>query len=233
MNLLIGRTDTYLHSQWRDTRTPWGAPKSPPPFITISREAGSGGSSLARLLTRRLNGESPADIVWRVYEGNLTTKMLEANQLAARVARFLPEDRVSELASSIGELVGLHPNLWELVQKTNETMRTLAQQGHVVLVGRGANFATAGLPNGLHVRLVASEEHRARYLAQRYNIPEAEALAHNRRGDAARRRYVKTNFNADVDDPRGYDLCLNTEKMPLDAAASLIATQVHTFAKQP
>jgi cytidylate kinase len=223
---LLDRTDGYLHSQFRDSRSPWGSPVRIAPFITISREAGSGGSSLARLLARKLNAESAADIVWRVYEGNVTARMLQANQLSPSVARFLPEDRVPELAATIGELVGLHPNLWELMQKTNEAMRTYAAQGHVILVGRGANFATADLPNGTHVRLVAPVDHRARYLAERYNISESEARALNVKCEAARRRYVKATFGTEVSDSSAYDLTINTARVPLRLACDLICRRV-------
>lgn len=220
---LLERTDGYLCSQFRDSHSPWSTPTQTAPFITISREAGSGGSSLARLLARKLNAESNPDVVWRVYEGNVTARMLQQNHLSTHVARYLPEDRVPEVSATIGELVGLHPNLWELMQKTNETMRTYASQGHVILVGRGANFATADLPNGTHVRLVAPAEHRARYLAELYNISEAEATTRNAKCEAARRRYVKANFGADVSDPSVYDLTINTARVPLPEACELIA----------
>lgn len=224
--VFIERTDAYLNSQWRESRTPWGRPRSPEPFVTISREAGSGGASLAGILSRKLNTEISGETLWRVYEGNVTARMLEANHLPVRFARFLPEDGIPEPNASIGEFVGLHPNLWELVQKTNETIRQLATAGHVILVGRGANFATAGLEGGIHVRLVASVEHRARYLARFYGISETEARAHNARCDAARRRYVRKTFNADVTDPTAYDLTINTGQMSLVEAAKLIGAQV-------
>lgn len=224
-HLLNAKTETYLTAGWADTRSPW-ARKASGTFITLSREAGSGGSSLARLLVRKLNSEAGAEVSWSVLEGNLTTRMLRENRLPERIARFLPEDKVPEIHASIGEIVGLHPSLWDLVQKTNETSRQLAQRGQVILVGRGANFATVGMPGGLHVRLVASVEHRAKYLARLYNISEAEALIHNAKCDAARRRYVKTNFNAEVDDPAAYDLVVNTGRVTLPEAAKLIAAQL-------
>ena len=216
---------TYLRSELRDSRAPWSE-KVAPPFITISREAGSGGASFARILVRKLNGLEPGGTPWRVVDGDVTAKMLRANQLPVRLARFLPEQHVSELSASIGELVGLHPNLWQLVEKTNATIRQLATTGNIVLVGRGANLATAGLPNGTHVRLVAPPEHRARYLAGLYNISEAEANAHNARCDAARRSYVRGAFSADDTDPKAYHFIFNTAQVPLPRAADLVCAHL-------
>ena len=230
VSLFLERADSYASAPTRDSRAPWTVQKPAGSFVTISREAGSGGASLARLLARKLNGDAAPDVVWKVYEGNLTTRMLLDHQLPARFARYLPEDKVPEINASIGEFVGLHPSLWELTQKTNETMRQLATGGNVILVGRGANFATAELRGGVHVRLIAPVKHRAQYLAQLYNIPEQEALARNGKCDAARRRYVKATFNAEVAEATAYDLVINTAQVSLAAAAELIASHVRTRA---
>jgi cytidylate kinase len=154
--------------------------------------------------------------------------MLEANHLSPSIARYLPEDKVSEVNASIGELVGLHPNLWELVQKMNKAMRDLAERNHAILVGRGANFATRHIEGGVHIRLVAPPEHRARYHALLYNMSEEAALIFNAKCDAARRRYVKATFSANIDDPRAYDLVLNTGEIPIAEAAAITASLVKT-----
>ena len=114
------------------------------------------------------------------------------------------------------------------MQKTNETMRDLARRGHVILVGRGANFATAGIPHGVHVRLVAPKQHRAKYLTRRYGISEQEAFVSNAKCDIARHGYVKAYFNADDRDPLAYDLMINTARTSLVEAAKLVATQART-----
>ncbi|HEY4302648.1 MAG TPA: cytidylate kinase family protein [Candidatus Didemnitutus sp.] len=223
-SLFLERADGFFHAE---SRSPWGIrAASARPFVTISRESGSGGSSLAALLAARLTADPASGRAWAVFEGNLPAKMLQANHLSDHLARFLPEDHVSELHSSIGELLGLHPSLWELVQKMNQTMRDLAEGGNVILVGRGANFATAGNAQGMHVRLVAPDRHRARVIGQRYGISEAKALVHNVKCTAARRRYVRDNFNADLDDPSLYDLVINTGQISLAEAADLIAMRI-------
>jgi cytidylate kinase len=223
----LERADTYINCE---SRSPWSREKPPARFVTISREAGSGGASFARILVRKLNTAAADGVSWRVVEGDLTARMLRDNHLPVRIARFLPEGHVREISASIGELVGLHPNLWELIQKTNTTTRQLASAGHVVLVGRGANFATAGIPGGTHVRLVAPADHRARYLSRLYNIAVEDALARNVKCDAARRSYVKATFGADVTDPSAYDFVVNTAHVTLLEAADLLCTHLRPAA---
>lgn len=227
MNTPLDRTGGYFASELRDSRAPWIKP--PAPFITIARQSCAGGSGLAQLLVQRLNGASAAG--WTIFGGNVINQMLVANRLPEQLARFLPEDRVPEVSATIGEIVGRHPSLYELVQKANETMRRLAKEGHVILVGRGANFATAGLGGGIHVRLVALADHRARYYAERFKVSEAAALAHNARCDAARRRYVQAHFNADIADSAAYDLVINTTHVPLPEAADMVIA--HLRAQTP
>jgi len=213
--------DTAL---WRDSRPPWIKPAAP--FITISRECCSGGSALAQLLASRLAADAPGGARWSTFGGNVVKEMLHAHHLPLEFERFLPEDSVPEVRAAIGEIVGRHPSLWDLVQKTNDMMRQRARDGRVIFVGRGANFATAGMPGGVHVRLVAPADHRARFYAQRFQVTWERAFIHNSRCDAARRRYVTTHFNANVSDPAAYDLVINTAHVPLAEAAEMIAAHI-------
>ena len=217
---------SYLNIQMGTTGTPW-AGKPDGPFVTISRESGACGSSLARALALRLNAHAPAHAQWTVYTGNLIEEMLQTHHLSPRLARFLPEDKISEISASVGELVGLHPNLWDLVQKTNELIRRLACSGHAIIVGRGANYVTAGIKHGIHLRLIAPAEHRARHIARLQQKSEADARAFNTRRDLARERYVHTHFNASIKDPTGYDLVIDTARVHLTEAAEIVATLVN------
>src|ERR1700761_7889615 len=101
--VLLDRTPAYVNSQSRESRSPFA--KAAGPFITVSRESGSGGASLARILARQLNAQSHQEVHWNVFEGNLTTRMLRREHLPTHIARYLPEDKVSEIDASIGEIV--------------------------------------------------------------------------------------------------------------------------------
>lgn len=216
----VQKAEAYLNVHL--TRTgPGGTRTQTGPFVTISREAGTTGSALAETLRQRLSSED-AEHPWTVYSRNLIDDMLRSNELPGNLARFLPEDHVSEVDASIGELVGLHPNLWTLVEKTKELMQQVARAGHVVLLGRGASFVTRMIAGGIHVRLVASPEYRAKVTADRFSLEASAARARNNAVDAARRRYVKWTFNADISDPTAYDLVLNVERLSNATIADFI-----------
>ena len=115
--------------------------------ITISRQSGCGAHAVAEKLAAWLQARSPKDAPpWTVFDRNLVEKVLEDHNLPQRLAKFMPEDRVSEMADTMDELFGLHPPSWTLVRQAADTILHLAELGNVILIGRGANVITQGFP---------------------------------------------------------------------------------------
>ena len=170
----------------------------------------------------------PGEAPWTVFDRNLVETMLQSRHLSPRIAKFLPEDKVSEIDASIGELVGLHPNIWNLIERTNDMMRELARNGHVVIVGRGANYATASIENGMHLRLVGPAELRAARMAAELNVSTGAAAVHNNHVDAARRAYVRSVFQADIDRASYYDLVINTARFATAQAAEMVVAALRS-----
>jgi len=193
------------------------------PAVTISREAGAGGSSIARCLATYLEKHQPGHRgSWAVFDQNLVRKALEQHSLPGHLEQYLPEDAAHLLPDTVEDLLGLHPAASELARQLSETMVNLARQGNVILVGRGGNISTARLPNVLHVRLVAPYPERLKHVSRLYNFPEHDAAEFIAKTDRARKRYLRQNFGADVGDPVLYDLTVNTARLTCDEAAALI-----------
>jgi cytidylate kinase len=156
------------------------------------------------------------------FDKDLINRALQMHHLPEHLADYLPEDRVSEVKGLIGEVIGLHPPIWELEHLVTEAILQLAKLGSVILSGRAAHLITRGLPYGLHVRLVASfasRVERAKHLRQ---CSRTEAEAFIRESDRARQRYVQTNFATDINDPHTYNLVINTDRMTSLSAAHLV-----------
>jgi cytidylate kinase len=109
------------------------------------------------------------------------------------------------------------------VPKIAETVLHLADAGHVILVGRGANFITARMPNVFHVRLIASLPKRIERVRTSHGLTSEEATAFVRNEDRSRSRYVKEHFHKYVDDDLSYHLILNTDHISSADAAQLIS----------
>jgi len=192
-------------------------------FITLSREVCAGATTLSHSLLPRLNAEfgEPGE-EWILLDKDLLSYALARHELPEQLARFLPEDKISEIDALIGEILGLHPSLWELEHQVAQTIVQLAHVGRIVFVGRAAHLLTQSLPGGLHVRLVAGRETRVRRLMELEHVPEGEARSAIERTDLGRRRFVKSRFGCDIDDPHTYDLVINTDRILPETAAALV-----------
>ena len=204
---------------------PATAPSVPKPAITISRQAGAGAVTVARLVAEQLDKECPGEPSrpWEVFDRNLAAKILEDHDLSAKLEQFMPEDTRFPLTDALEALLGLHPEAWTLKEYATETMRTLAARGNVIVVGRGPAVVTAFLPRILHVRLVAPFDFRVQHFAEFYQTTVEKATHLVREKDEARRRYVKSYFNADVNDPSHYHLIINTKRNGFKGAAQIIS----------
>jgi hypothetical protein len=196
----------------------------PGPAVTISAQTGAGSHEIARRLADILQKDEPArNVSWTVFDRQLVEKVLEEHHLPKELARHMPEDRRSFIRDVMEELVGLRPPSWVMVPHIVETVLHLAEAGHVILVGRGANFITTRMPNIFHVRLVASLPKRIERVRKDSSLTPEEAARFIARHDRGSGRYAKTHFHARVDNDLLYHMVLNTDRLPPPTAADLIA----------
>jgi cytidylate kinase len=195
--------------------------------VTISRQTGCGAFAIAEKLARYLQERSPKNIPsWTVFDRNLIDKVLEDHNLPAYLAKFLPEDRASELEDFLNELFAVRPPSRTIVHQTAETILNLAALGNVILIGRGSNVVTAKLPDVLHVRLVAPFEKRVEHAHKSYGMTGREARKFCQTENRGRERYLKKYFDADINDPLLYHMVINTAQFDNNAIAKLVGEAV-------
>ena len=221
-NASLDRCFSFIHSH---TATP-GRPTAEPRVrraVTISRQAGCGAVIVAEKLAGYLQQHSPHEgAKWTVFDRELMDKVLADHNLPKYLAQFLPEDRASQIEDTLADIFGVHPPTQKVVQQTAETLLQLAELGSAILIGRAGNIVTAKLPTVLHVRLVAPLEDRIERICHDDNKSPAEARRFCLEEEQARTRYLKTYFNADINDPLQYHLILNTSLVGYENAARLI-----------
>jgi cytidylate kinase len=195
--------------------------------VTISRQTGSGAHIVAEKLAALLQAHTPKeDCPWTVFDRNLVEKVLQEHSLPERVARFMPEDRISSIRDTMEELFDLHPPSWLLVRKVSETILHLVELGNVIVIGRGATVISAKLDHVFHVRLVASLQRRVQHVQELNHLSKEAALRIIQREDSGRKRYLKRYFKTDLEDPLLYHLVINTDLFSYDEAARIIAEAV-------
>ena len=195
--------------------------------VTISRQTGSGAHSVAEKLAALLQAHTPKEACpWTVFDRNLVEKVLQDHDLPERVARFMPEDRISSISDTMEELFDLHPPSWLLVRKISETILNLVELGNVIVIGRGATVISAKLDHVFHVRLVGSLRKRVQNVQELNHLSKEAALRLIQREDRGRERYLKRYFKTDLEDPLLYHLVINTDLVSYDEAAQIIANAV-------
>lgn len=186
------------------------------PVITISREPGSGGSEIARRVAKALNMD--------LIGGQIIQHVADSAKMSRRVIESLDEKEVTFRETLLSSLFGeFRPWPGEYLQHLTRVIGTIGVFGNVVIVGRGANHI---LPpeKAFKVRIIAPLDYRIKHFIEDRGLSRSEAEQYVIKKEADRRAFVRKYFNADVDDPKLYDLIVNTGSMTLDAATNTIVS---------
>lgn len=175
--------------------------------ITVSRQVGSRGDELAARVAERLG--------WRLVGRELINQ-------AAREAG-VPVVALAEMDEL--QLLDIRPSArdWRAYQtQVERIIRGLADEGGVVIVGRGGQVVLRERPDVLHVRVVAPLEVRLGWLQQERGLSRETAVVYLEMSSRTRARYVRRSYRVDVNDPSLYHLVINTGLLSLEQAAHLI-----------
>jgi cytidylate kinase len=196
--------------------------------ITISRQFGAGGSDIAKLVAKRLGWTLiDNEFVDRVAErAGCTAEEVQQQEervptLIERLARALTVSAPEMFAAAADPQVTLPPED-RLVRITEAVIAEAVQQGDVVMVGRGAQSYLAKREQTLHVLVAGPRDLRIAEAIRRLGGTGDEAAKRVDEADQGRRRYVRTHYDRDWDDPAGYDLVVNTGRFSYEMAADLI-----------
>jgi cytidylate kinase len=198
-----------------------GARASPPrPItITISREAGAGGSPIARLVATRLG--------WPVYDYELVQRIAGEMGLRTRLLESVDERQASWVQETLEAFTsGPSVSQSRYVEHLAQTLLALAAHGRCVIVGRGAAHLLPA-ESTLRVRLVAPRAERVASIGQRLGLSPAEAAERVTKIDRERTRFVKDHFHKDPTDTGWYDLVINTARFPGEKCADLIVEALY------
>jgi len=177
----------------------------PRPIVTISRQRGSGGRYLARALARRLD--------LQIHDQDIVEYIARNEKIARDVVAQLDAGATSQIDLWIKGVLNRRIYLRdEFQEQLVRAIRALAMHGGVVILGRGGNFILDDHAD-LRVRMVASDETRIRALMAETDCSEGEAAERVAASDEARAGFIRKLYHADIDDPRNYDLVLNTTGM--------------------
>jgi cytidylate kinase len=205
------------------------------PVITIGRQFGAGGKTVAEMLARRLKAD--------VLDSQLIDEVAKRLQLPKEEVEAEDEQPGSllhrlllALGSASGEpMVPPEATAWNppnvdpvfdtrraVLEITQHVILEAARGGNVVIVGRGGAYILRDFPGALHVYLRAAEAIRVKALMERLKLNEEEARRRLKQTDENWTAYIKQVYGHDRNLPSHYDLVVDTGRLGYDATVDVI-----------
>jgi cytidylate kinase len=229
-------------------------------IITLSRQLGSRGEEIATEVAQTLglrlvdaatinraaqrSGVPQVALAEMEREGErgLATRVLKA-------LRTMPSlSPISEMGMTRTERSGLtipfaglfsptipplSASLDSYVRMVDLVIRGLAQEGQVLIVGRGGQALLEKHPGATHVQIVAPMDFRIGIIMERLGLNRRDAQSRVRASDRARFDYVRRYHNVDWLDPTLYHLTINSSRISLATAVDLIIATAKATVQAP
>jgi cytidylate kinase len=180
-------------------------------IVTISHAPYSGGSEIA---------EKVASI--------LKYRCVDREVLIEASRRYgIPEAKYAEILEAEGHWWERWMESLRLYRITLQAaMCEVAQEGPLIYYGRAGQELFPGVNHVLKVLIVAPMEYRMQEVKSQKGLEGENARHFLRELDRVRSRRMRALFNADWQDPVGYDLVINSSRIATDSAAHLISETV-------
>ena len=200
--------------------------------ITISRQFGAGGITLGKMVAKKF-GYTFADteIIKMVAEmANVSTHFVEtvekeaggkfAKFISKTVSKPLVERILKDERGYIDEEIYLDYLVLIIAQ--------MADDGDVVILGRGSQYILNDHPDAYHVLLIDTFENRVRFMQKNYDLSQGRATQAVKNEDKRRLNLYKKLGKTDYDNPDLYHLVLNMNRIHLDKALQLVTELVNS-----
>ena len=185
-------------------------------IITISREHGSKGKQIGKLVAEKLG-------VPFYYKEMIAIAAKESG---------LEEEFISNINTN-------SPNmLYDLYMGTNAVQQTvvaqekiirkIADNGECVIVGRACDYVLRDYNNVLKIFIYAPKEFRIKNIMEMYNDDIAEATENVKKSDYARASYYRNLSGKKWNDPKNYTLCIDSS-IGLDICVEQICNLYHSL----
>lgn len=187
----------------------------PLPLITISREMGSGGKSVANLVASYLGKP------WIVYDHEQIDKIAKNKKLEEKLAQSIDPKKLPLADIIIAKTFGKRfPHLSGYQRHLIRVMTLVGLKGHTIILGRGGNFL---FPHALNIRMICQFDQRITWQMTYEHISRSEAIKRIEESDKERKEFVHSLFNHNHCKAYHYDLAIRTgSDITIEDAANTI-----------
>lgn len=204
--------------------------EKPAPCITISREFGCQAYPLAEELIRRFNARVAGN-PWVVIGRQLIEEVSELSGFSVDQIEK-SQDTPASLKSIFSMFLdNSRAEETEVFTHMKSVIRTFAERGNCVIVGRGAVCVTQDLRNCIHLRLVAPYDFRLKNIMKCHNLDEKEAGKFVELHQQQRDDFVRRFTGDDIDNSRLFHLVLNNARMSIADIATIVEVYLMRYVR--
>jgi cytidylate kinase len=206
------------------------------PVITIGRQFGAGGNTVAQMLAHELHSEVLDSRIIDEVAHRLQLPKEEVEAEDEQPGSFLARLLMALGSASTEPLIPPEATAWTppnaaptfdtrkaVLAITQHVIEEAARSGNVIIVGRGGAYILRDFPGALHVFLRAPEAIRVKTIMARFNLKsEEEARRRLKQADENWTSYIKQVYGHDRNLPSHYDLVVDTGRLGYDTTVDAI-----------
>ena len=186
-------------------------------IITLSREYGSGGRYIGKLVAEKLG--------IKLYDKEFVAKLAEETGLSLEYIENNEQKRGALETLNNGYYSGLS-NSDELFIKESELIKKVASENSCVIVGRCADFILKENKNVFKVFVYSNMENKIKRTTNIYGLDKNKAEKEINRINKLRANHYKYYTEKDWNNPENYDICINSDSLGVEKVADLICEMI-------
>lgn len=193
-------------------------------IITISREFGSGGREIGKILAEQL------DIPF--YDKELLEIASKESGICQEL--FVKHDESYTNSFLYSLVMGNYPVTADgrinpdmplnhrIFLAQFDTIKSLAEKGPCVIVGRCADYVLKNFPNVINFFISGNTADKKARILERYDIEKNKAEDFIKKTDKRRASYYNYYTDMKWGEAKNYDLCINSSKTGVEGAVRLM-----------
>lgn len=225
-------TQLLPETSWMSDSLPPGTPPENKVVVTISRQFGSGGGEIGRLVAQNcgllyVDREIIAEVARRL--GVQEEQAARRDEQTAGAAGHILEALQSSSPFNLNYNTLFKPaeapaQAREVAyfRLTQRVILELAAKGDVVIIGRGSQFLLHGAPRTLHIYIFAPLDKRIEQVMKRFQLDRTGAKELIERRDYEHNAYLSHYYGGNQNQTYLYHLLINTGLFTYELAANLI-----------
>lgn len=226
------KTQVLPETTWTDATMPLGTPAQGSVVITISRQFGSGGAEIGRLVSQvtglQYVNHEIIDEVARRLGVDVQQAGHQDERTTGTVGHILEAIQSSHLFTvNYNTLFGpaqapTQSKELAYFRLTQRVVLEMATEGNVVIIGRGSQFLLHSSPRTLHIYIFAPLPYRIENVMNHFQLDRRAATMLIEQRDYQHDAYLRRYYGSNGHQPGLYHLLINTGLFPYELAAHFI-----------